>query len=145
MLIYFPSRTRFPRPFFEVQLFSQFYHLSCSVLASQYFASDTFSSHTSQSSDILGMPDTQLLTVFRCSIGCNFNDLKPCLIAGFSSAISSCCPCLCIPVSSLPARACVQHNKSAQNRPDSKGECFLMTQHSVSAQLELAQGLMEGE
>lgn len=62
---------------------------------------DKFSSYTSQCSDILGMQDTQWLTVFRCSIGCNFSDLKPSLIAGFSSAIPFCHPCLCIPVSSL--------------------------------------------
>lgn len=101
MLICFPSWTRFPWPLFQVQLFFWFSHLPHFVLASQYFVSDKFSSYTSQCSDILGTQDTQLLTVFRCSIGCNFSDLKPSLIAGFSSAIPFCHPCLCIPVSSL--------------------------------------------
>lgn len=101
MLVCFSSQTRFPRPFFEVQLFSWFCNLSHFVLVSQYFVSDKFSSYTSQCIDILSTQDTQLLTVFRCSLGCNFSDLKLSLITGFSNAISSCRPCLWIPVSSL--------------------------------------------
>lgn len=85
-----------------------------------------------------------LIAVFRYSIGCNFSGLQANLITGCSSAISSCHPWLCIPVSVL-ARPCVQHSKSAQNKPYSKGKCFLLIRHSASAQLELAQeGLMEG-
>lgn len=98
---FFLVRLDFQDLFFEVQVFSWFCHPSYFVLASQYFVSDKFSSYTSQSSDILSTQDTQLLTVFICRIGCNFDDLKPRLIASFSSAISSCWPFLCIPVSSL--------------------------------------------